>query len=469
MNPKTEREYAVRLGLAKIENGKFKMESEFIKSPDRVFLPTLSATKMKGYITSVGDTGRIFFKPNVSFNFDKTEDRRQYMELSTRLQKILKDLALSNVERRLKEKDLVIYQNRENRLRGEIIGTNPCVMRCLDTGENILPDFSQIRHFKDDDIELKNHVFDYPPQCFEISLLETRPSISASKNRRWSTKAVQELRKCVHKAGTNDNEAEIHIFSITDDDVVSAELFVNGKCINDELKLKGLAVEGEESCMSKLNHQTRMDVGKSLGHTFPGNDFARKTINRHVEFSPDNNICHRSHVLKGPYSPLECKVTGLSSNFADLDANIQDNSVNQIILNDGILDNVKKYYVAANVSLSKSGKLNVSEVSKIPQITGLAAILAMIFSPDVQLHRNETKTKFKSFLCGLGFDFRANFPYFAERDVAMELDFDLSPDHLKDINHIRLLFSAMLHTESGQEYPEYDDKTKVCRFVYLEY
>lgn len=446
----TERKYAIKHGLATINDmKKFEMKQNFIKMADRVFLPTKSALSMKGVIKSVGDTGRIYFRPTRVNHFDKSIDDR-YKRQTAEFEQLLAGLKLVDCWGKLKEKDQVIYEHDDGtRVRGEIIGSNPYVMHCWDTGENFTPDFSRIKTFEDE--ATKSMTFNYPPQCFEIQLLETQPSYSASKNHRWSKAAVGVLREHVNQKAT------ISIFSRVND-VVIAELFVNKVCINDQLKELGLAIETEESVLSKLNHMKRMENDVLLQ---PQDEFDDREEEIFVSASPNKDICHKTHHMKGPYSPLEAKLEGLSRQNQQMATHVQDSSVNQVFLNDDVFENKKKFYVAAHVSLSMGGNLKLDEVSHIPQIPGLAAILAMIFSPIVQLRRNEKKTKYLSILCGLGYDDRARAPILANRDVAMELDIDLTPAHLGKINQIREFFSKFLYTKQDETFPSLNDGEKV--------
>lgn len=453
----TEQELAVQFNLGSGSRRDFQLHREFIIMPDRVFLPTKTAVRMKGFICNVGDTGRIFFKPTIVYHIDETQDDR-YSKQTAELNEILAELQLAKTTQPLKEKSQIIYEHENGvRIRGQIIGTNPYVMHCLDTGANIIPDFHKIRVIVDEQKHAK--VFDFPPQCFEIHLHETRPNYISSKNHRWSKTAIEHLRGLI---GTKQ-KSTILIFSMVNE-IVSVELFHQKKCVNDTLKELRLAVEVEESILSKFDHSNRIQFDPDKAAIMPQDEFNVKILDRFVSHSPGKDICHRTHLLKGPYSPLERKLYGISAQNEYLPTIVLDSSVNNILLNDDIFQAHKKFYVAANVSLSMKGNVKLDEVSALPQIPGFAVILAMIFSPVVQLRRNEKKTKYVSILCGLGFDDRTRAPILAERDVSMDLDFDMNSQHLAQINAIREMFSKLLYTKRDEVEPNLNDGEKVTSF-----
>lgn len=64
------------------------------------------------------------------------------------------------------------------------------------------------------------------------------------------------------------------------------------------------------------------------------------------------------------------------------------------------------------------------------------------------------KYRFLSVITGLGYDAEQNQPLYGERDAALSMDFELSPDDMEMINDLRYHMSTMLLTDPDKNYPD---------------
>lgn len=76
----------------------------------------------------------------------------------------------------------------------------------------------------------------------------------------------------------------------------------------------------------------------------------------------------------------------------------------------------------------------------MPNIPGFGAIIAMIFSPCIDLKRNKDGTRYTSVLSGLGSYRQMQRPIFEEHDTTFDLDVVIDYQDIQDV--ILLLFKC---------------------------
>lgn len=94
--------------------------------------------------------------------------------------------------------------------------------------------------------------------------------------------------------------------------------------------------------------------------------------------------------------------------------------------------------VASHIStcgLSTNTGFTIHETTLLPNIRGFGALMAMTFCPEMDLKRDQWKSRYISMRTGLGYNDEKNCPYFAEHDAVFPLDFVLDAD---DIGMVRV-------------------------------
>lgn len=138
--------------------------------------------------------------------------------------------------------------------------------------------------------------------------------------------------------------------------------------------------------------------------------------------------------LRGPFSPLECTLHHLTNAGRDKKVFIEMNSVNSVLLDSDWKEQQKNLLVAGIVSQNVSGtKLTLRNTTLIPDIPGLTALLALIFTPRMELRRNSFGTSYVGALCGLGCDSSTKESIFPERDMEIYFDVEITFDDLQDV------------------------------------
>lgn len=119
-----------------------------------------------------------------------------------------------------------------------------------------------------------------------------------------------------------------------------------------------------------------------------------------------------------------------------------------------------------------SQKLTLRETTLMPNIKGFGPLIGFLFAPTIQLKRDQTKSRFKSFIAGLGYDEDKNHATFEEHDCSFALDaeftqidfdqvmktpfrsvsinFNFFFAFYSQINQIRYCFDSLLFTYVGQ-------------------
>lgn len=442
-------------GYGAMKDGEFVFhDTNVIKHPERCFLPTKTVTKMSGQVTHVQNNGNFFFQPSSAFHQFSDESMSMkdydYKTFKKELQDMI-DLTPVKAIGNVKMDDKVIVKHEGTKLRGKVHCLDPLTIHLIDRGNCIEVEQSAIRKIADADRE--TDVFDYPPQVFECSLLEVQPGTSSLSNGIWPYEAIELLRKLVKC------DATISIFAVFED-VVTVDLFSpDDVCWNEKLIELGYAQETEESHVNKYDHDLRLRALKNFEVIWPKDEFKDKIVEIPMKRSPESGACSKELVLKGPNSPLETYLRGISIGTKNGHSNVSHTSVNCVLLDDSILSKKKKVFVGTNIS-TKNDNLTVQETSLIPQIDGLAVIIAMVFSPTVQIRRDIDKKKYVSILCGLGYDKVRKESYYPSHDTAMDIDFNMSPKDIIEVNKIRALMSQIMKTKPGETVPSLNDGQK---------
>lgn len=455
--------YAINNDLGSLVEGKFKMKSAFIANPGWCVLPTESTVKMQGFVTHVEHGNKFYFRPVKAFTHLKKCDDNRYIAIYESIQSEMKAterVPMKESRNEMKPGMPVIVTFEDDFHRGSIIAMEEndlVTVKFIDSGftlKNVDVSTVFVVVSKEDEEVL----FSVPPRVLECTLTEIQPSTTAGCYvGKWTKKAIEELKTLVGRKTT------IYIYSVVDD-IVSVKLMQ--KNINWNLKLieEGFAEDCEESYLSKMNNDYRRSrkYKVEIPET-PEKEFANKidkSLSTDYVKPPPKEDCKLELTLLGPYSPLEIDLNGISR-LCTNKVNVEGNSVNSVILNDDILHYRRKFCVAADMTVNAdSKKITIRETTMMPNSPGLAALLAMIFSPSAELRRDQNGSRYVSLLTGLGFDKVRGQPYYGERDALLEIDFELTEGDIDIINQLRFSLSEMLITEPGAVQPNLVDGEK---------
>lgn len=99
--------------------------------------------------------------------------------------------------------------------------------------------------------------------------------------------------------------------------------------------------------------------------------------------------------------------------------------------------------VAAQISTRgmNDGDCTVHETTLLPNIRGFGPMMAMVFCPQMDLKRDQWKSRFISVRTGLGYNEDKNLPYYPEHDTMFALDFEFSQDDLMLVSVLKCLIS----------------------------
>lgn len=430
----------------------FKPYKNYIKHPEWCVEPTTMTTKMHGYVTHVSEAGRFFFRPVRAYYETEDEIDDRYADINNEIQKKISESGqiISIGQRKLNSGHLVIVETEDSTERGRLLSLDDssAEVYLIDCGTR--KSFPLEMVFIPANEKIKEELLEYPPRIFECTLTEVQPSSIHSRDGKWTPEAIKKFRTII------DKKATIRIYSVVNG-VASVQLYTGKKNWNFNLVRDGFAEEAEESYTSKLNHEFRIrNQRQRQAIKRPEEEFKERIdkSKKKVVPAPPEMRCHERLRLQGPYSPLEMVLRGISRMYNG-PVNVEVSSVNSVVLNESMLKFREKFCVASNITVNpNNNRKALRDTTMMPSIPGLAVIIALIFSPDAQLRRDETKYRYMSVLTGLGYDAERNQPLYGERDAALNIDFELTNLDMDMINDLRCLMSTMLLTDPDKNFPD---------------
>ncbi|XP_064484579.1 ATP-dependent RNA helicase TDRD9-like [Ornithodoros turicata] len=298
-----------------------------------------------------------------------------------------------------------------------------------------------------------------PAQAFECKLAEVKPSVLRSAQEQWTGQANETFLKMVM-----DRHLIARVYSVVDN-VVHVHLFVkepDGRTlnVNEELVRLGLADDAEESLHSVRDHQLRervesyyqsvSDMRESGGQGCGEVDASK------LNFGVPEASSRRAR-LHGPFSPLECKLCGVTRLCDSRGVHVERTSVNSVVLNPEPQNPHPRMVVASHVSQSAtSDNVTLRNTTLMPSIPGLHCLMPILFSPYVEFRANRERTEYTGALCGLGYDRRSNLPVYPEHDIEVVFDISMEQDDMFMINVVRMFINMILQTDPGRSVIDWD-------------
>lgn len=303
----------------------------------------------------------------------------------------------------------------------------------------------------------RTDVMQHPPLAIRCTLAHVRPPISNEENK-WPNESVEYFHE--QMGNTDEDPLFANIYSVVDD-VCALEINrrskVRGQCmnetINDLLIQKGYARQRSESYLSQEDHLLRERIQKQASEDDePSASF--KYYPPAIDHGDEQNIpppplqdCRRDMVLKGPFSPLEMRVFGLTQNSEYRAIHVDHVSVNSVLLDSDPQDPHDRLLVAGAIATNLQGStLNLRHTTLMPSIPGFPALMAMLWAPRAALHTDRSKTRVISCLCGVGCHANTQRPILPIHDMVFNLDFELTADDVRIINEIREYMNQAMET-----------------------
>lgn len=456
MNEGKSLDYAEKCGLLEYKNGRYVEKKVLIEHPEWCPLPTCFVSEMQGIVSYVISSQKFFFRPYVACGYKLATDKRyrDTIQEINRIMNVSNISAISSLERKLSAGDFAIV-NRVD------VGTlerasfidypSLCTanVHLIDLNLTVNLNVSEVYDFINENDPNKKKLMDYPPQVFECRLKGIEPSFLKSFENGWSEEGTKQFRKAVE-----NQRVKIKIYSIVDD-VVSVDLFVKDESeveisMSKKLIADGFAEACDESYRSSMAHDNRKRFEQIFKTAHgPEVEFIKKIDvkkSKKPVKSPERYACDSCLRLTGPLTPLEVQLRGIAWNQRGYVA-IDGSSINQILLNNTFNNFKNKFCVSSEVYFSNNNQqIKLRETTMLPNVPGLAALVALIFAPVAQIRRNKEKTRYASILTGLGADEKDQ-SNFVDRDCVIDIDFELTEDDVSSINHLRLSMSHLLFSD----------------------
>ena len=158
--------------------------------------------------------------------------------------------------------------------------------------------------------------------------------------------------------------------------------------------------------ISEQAHQERQNYRAYAEAMKKHMDNYQKYSSKAISLRPGNSEVNKQTVrvpLNGPFSPLEHKVSCLHRHGSTKMANVDLESVNSVLLNQSPGDSYDHYMVAAHVGMNPSGEtLQLRNTTWLPARPGLGALATMVFSPQVEMRTNPSRSRITGCVSGLG-------------------------------------------------------------------
>ncbi|CAD1468090.1 unnamed protein product [Heterotrigona itama] len=273
-------------------------------------------------------------------------------------------------------------------------------------------------------LEPNSGISDIPALAFECTLANIQPFTVQSFNEDWSQAAYDLFWTLISKPGLLFGE----IYSVVNGMVIIELIHKNERneiSINKCLLEKRFAIKKEEGYFSRFNHDLRLQQSNMSNEQCYHYEKLQYDQDYMPDIYPDSPAvaeCYTTERLRGPFSPLEIKLMHLINAGRDKHVKMATNSVNSVLLDTDPGDSSQRLLVAASVSQNiPSHYLTLYNTTLMPRLPGLTALIVLIFTPCMELRRNNFGTYYIGALCGLGFDSIKKSSIYPEHDIELQL------------------------------------------------
>eukprot|EP00095_Tigriopus_kingsejongensis_P001771 maker-scaffold339_size202159-snap-gene-1.20 protein:Tk01771 transcript:maker-scaffold339_size202159-snap-gene-1.20-mRNA-1 annotation:"atp-dependent rna helicase tdrd9" len=385
------------------------LKMKLLKAPDNIFLVKIGQVCITEYKDEIDqDDQALFYRARIDGVYEKAEDG-----------------------------SLVHFSTTSGR--NQRVNTNPSAYMLkvyfIDYGNEALKSAQDI-HLIPPSVLRNRPNLSQPAQALECTLNRVKPNPIKNPQGTWTQDVINSMGVLI---GQDFIQTQVYsVIARPRGPLLSLIVFTtDGKCFNDELKgesAKGhppMAIEGQESYISHLNHQNRSqehlltpelvqdleaDQTNYLAKKYTPNSDSQMVENIEEELASwhafytgkmldDSREVARTTTinLKGPNHPLEAKVSHLTKVGESKEVRIEPDSVNAILLDQNPGDDHDHWMVAAFVGLTPDGdKVMARSTTFLPFHHGLGSILSMIFAPQVELRCDKLVRRYTGAICGLG-------------------------------------------------------------------
>lgn len=460
MDDKEMMKYAEELNLGRYENGAFLPKHVNIKYPELCILPGAYTEKLIGRVSCIITPNKFWFKPTERRNEEILESIRSVMnnerlntitELSELKGKIVA-AKVRNEEERMNDMDRSYHRAK---ILSKVYVRETCHYQILliDEGDEAVVKFEDLRSldnvwvlgttvgFRDTN---KIYLVDIPPRAFECTLAEIQPSYVHSSAGKWTPDAIEEFKSMLSEVP----EVIAEIYSVWNS-IVSVVILdkPDGRSIGKILIEKQYAQSCEENYLSKNNHAQRFrmqnfekpdnpeDYNDTKNMTQDFMDYLKDFYEKPIKPAPKDK-CNKPLRLEGPFSQLEVTPHACTRAAIKPLAKVDQSSVNSVLLAADPQDPGERIIVAATIGKSPGGNVNeliLRNTTLMPNIHGFPTIMAMLFSPVIEIHRDISKTRYNAVLCGLGYDKETKESYYPEQDLALHFDTYVDQEELTKV------------------------------------
>uniref|UniRef100_A0A3B4T3V9 RNA helicase n=1 Tax=Seriola dumerili TaxID=41447 RepID=A0A3B4T3V9_SERDU len=270
--------------------------------------------------------------------------------------------------------------------------------------------------------ELPSDLLSHPFQAQEFQVTGMRPSAqSIIMGNQWSSRA----RDCFITL-VKGKSVIVSLYSILHN-CMRVHVLINTETTNasvvDMLVEEGHAVKAEESFDSKVTKQLEAQAKEEK-------DLIDNLLSH---FSKSNQRCLTASLSLTPQVHLHGPNSPHKINFHSLMC-VERCSINSLALNETPHYKHQRMLVAGTVSVNSTGtRILLKDTSIMPDVSGLPALLTMLFTPIMELRTDEERTCYTGALCGLGWNSQTQAGVLPEHDI--ELAFDVKFD-VEDITEV---------------------------------
>ena len=310
-----------------------------------------------------------------------------------------------------------------------------------------------------------------PGLALECCVARLQPSRIRNSKGLWDGQAEKRFKQLL-EVGEVEGRIMGKIFSVTKSQGGHSKVVVNLESLTlvqhgaEDREARAMLMEEQlaeaatESYISQQDHEDRQNYRAYHSAMQKHLDNYAKYETKAVSRGPNNKESNRMQTkveVTGPFSPLEHKVQCLHRHGSTKQANIEQDSVNSVLLDQSPGDSYDHYLVAAHVGMNPGGEtLQLRNTTWLPARPGLGAFATMMFAPCVEMRTNQEKTRLTGCVTGLGprthWDrpveslSKAEFTeaFYPEHDIETRFDVNVSNQDVNTINKVRFWINRVL-------------------------
>ena len=371
------------------------------------------------------------------------------------------------------EKEIHFYRARVN----AIMEKEKVVVFFIDYGNVEIVDYRNLRVMSAGVVQEFSELVTIPGLAHECCLASVQPDRLRSSKGLWDDEVIKKFKNLL--LGHVGGNIVSRIFSVTRSgsghnkyvtalETIEVKLADNSTVdVRRQLLEDKLMDQAVESFLSQDDHRERLRFAAygSAMQEHVKNPYSSASLLPKVDvhFQQERRLQPLSVPLQGPFSPLEHKVHCAYRGGGIKAVNVDQESVNAVMLDASPSNPHDQWMVAAHVAMSPSSEsLQIRNTTWLPSKPGFGAMATMMFAPQVELRVNKAKTKLTGFVAGLGPKMIWDKPMdrvsrserthssYPEHDIEVKFDVNITNSDIDKINKMRYWMNQMMmKTEDG--------------------